>query len=188
MTSSLRTCLREPIPEISEAAHLLESAVQAHLAGRKELAHGLIRSADLPAIRDWTESLWVATARMCNIARLRMRRQWLLAFFDFAVANRKIQKSPMDKSLVKAMRRPQVIRNAPTPQQFEAILTEVRAQPFTDHADDSADVLGVHGPGRRRPRASSGSASTSRTRPSSCSGLNTDLIPDSPLCQTATAA
>ena len=61
----------------------------------------------------------------------------------------------MDKRLVKAMRRPQVIRNAPTPQEFEAILTEVRAQPFTDHADDSADVLEFMG------RAGVGQAETS---------------------------
>jgi hypothetical protein len=58
MTSSQRTCLREPIPAIGEAARLLESAVQAHLAGNAKLAHELIRGADLPAIREWTESLW----------------------------------------------------------------------------------------------------------------------------------
>ena len=58
MTSSLRTCLREPIPEIGEAARLLESAVQAHLCGNPKLAHELIRRADLPPIQDWTESLW----------------------------------------------------------------------------------------------------------------------------------
>lgn len=58
MTSSLRTCLREPIPEIGEAARLLESAVQAHLVGNAKLAHEFISRADLPAIREWTESLW----------------------------------------------------------------------------------------------------------------------------------
>lgn len=76
-----------------------------------------------------------------KVAQYNHARQWLLAFFDFAVANRKIQRSPIDKLLVKAMRRPRVIRNAPTPEEFEAILAEVRAQPFTDHSDDSADVL-----------------------------------------------
>ena len=76
-----------------------------------------------------------------KVAAYNHARQWLLAFFDFATANRKIQRSPMDKRLVKAMRRPQVIRNAPTQEEFEAILAEVRAQPFTDHADDTADVL-----------------------------------------------
>jgi hypothetical protein len=57
MTSSLRTCLRDPIPEIGEAARLLESAVQAHHAGNAKLAHKLIRGFDLLAIREWTESL-----------------------------------------------------------------------------------------------------------------------------------
>jgi 5-methylcytosine-specific restriction endonuclease McrA len=58
MTPSLRVCLREPIPEIAEAAHHLESAVKAHLDGNAKLARGLILGADLPVIREWTESLW----------------------------------------------------------------------------------------------------------------------------------
>lgn len=58
MSSSLRSCLREPIPEIGESACLLDSAVQAHLAGNAKLTHELICRADIPAIRDWTESLW----------------------------------------------------------------------------------------------------------------------------------
>lgn len=48
MTPGLRTCLRDPIPEICEAARLLESAVQTHLAGNAKLAHELIRRSDLP--------------------------------------------------------------------------------------------------------------------------------------------
>ena len=55
---SLRTCLRDPIPEIAEAAHYLDAAVSANLAGQSQLAGELIRSADMPAIRAWTESLW----------------------------------------------------------------------------------------------------------------------------------
>lgn len=76
-----------------------------------------------------------------KVAQYNHGRQWLLAFFDFAVANRKLSRSPIDKRLLKAKRRPRVIRNAPTPEEFEAILAQVRAQPFTDHSDDSADVL-----------------------------------------------
>jgi hypothetical protein len=56
--SNSRTCLRDPIPEIAEAAKCLDEAVTAHLSGRRELAIDLIRLADMPAIRDWTESLW----------------------------------------------------------------------------------------------------------------------------------
>ena len=54
----LRICLRDPIPEIAEAAKYLDDAVSAHLSGRKDLADELIRRADIPAIREWTESLW----------------------------------------------------------------------------------------------------------------------------------
>lgn len=53
-----RLCFRSPIPEISDAARYLDAAVSAHLAGQNELAKSLILVADMPAIRDWTESLW----------------------------------------------------------------------------------------------------------------------------------
>ncbi len=55
---SNRRCFRSPIPEISDAARYLDAAVSAHLAGQNELAESLIRAADMPAIREWTESLW----------------------------------------------------------------------------------------------------------------------------------
>lgn len=58
MNSSPRICLRDPIPEIAEAARLLESAVRAHLHGNPKLAHELIRDTNLLVIREWTESLW----------------------------------------------------------------------------------------------------------------------------------
>jgi len=54
----LRRCLRDPVPEIAEAALYLDDAVTAHLAGNTERAAELICLADMPAIRDWTESLW----------------------------------------------------------------------------------------------------------------------------------
>lgn len=98
-------------------------------------AHILLSKVDHNQCSKWL-SQWNGKVAQYNHAR-----QWLLAFFDFAVANRRIPRSPLDKRLVKAMRRPRVIRNAPTPDEFEAILAEVRAQPFTDHADDTADVL-----------------------------------------------
>lgn len=53
-----RICLRDPIPEIMEAAALLDQAVTAHLSGQTDLADELIRRAEIPAVRDWTESLW----------------------------------------------------------------------------------------------------------------------------------
>jgi integrase len=112
-------------------------------------AHQVLAKVDHSQCSKWL-SQWNGKAAAYNHGR-----QWLLAFFDFAVANRKIQKSPMDKRLVKAMRRPKVIRNAPTPEEFEAIITGVRQQPFTDHAGDSADVLEFMG------RAGVGQAETS---------------------------
>jgi 5-methylcytosine-specific restriction endonuclease McrA len=55
---TLRICLRDPIPEIAQAARYLAEAVSAHLVGRSDLVEELIRRADIPAIREWTESLW----------------------------------------------------------------------------------------------------------------------------------
>lgn len=56
--SSLRTCLRDPIPEIFDAARYLADAVTAHGVGQHALADELIRLADIPAINEWSESLW----------------------------------------------------------------------------------------------------------------------------------
>jgi HNH endonuclease len=53
-----RRCMREPIKEIFEAAQLLSLAVDAHLAGDHSHADTLIRAANMPAVRTWTESLW----------------------------------------------------------------------------------------------------------------------------------
>jgi len=55
-----RICLREPIPEIADAARLLDAAVTAHLIGARDVAERLIRLADMPVLRDYTESLWGA--------------------------------------------------------------------------------------------------------------------------------
>lgn len=53
-----RVCLRQPIPEIVDAARYLDAAVSAHHAGRPDLAEELIRLADMPIIREWTDSIW----------------------------------------------------------------------------------------------------------------------------------
>lgn len=54
---SPRRCLREPIPEIYEAAKLLEEATIAHLQGDRSRAERLIRDADMSAVRAWTAPL-----------------------------------------------------------------------------------------------------------------------------------
>lgn len=53
-------CLRAPISAVFDSARLLDAAVTAHLDGRRDLAAELIRLADRPATREWSESLWGA--------------------------------------------------------------------------------------------------------------------------------
>jgi hypothetical protein len=54
---SNRACLREPIPEIIDAARLLDAAVSAHLLGRRELADTLFRLANNEVIWHWIDSV-----------------------------------------------------------------------------------------------------------------------------------
>lgn len=54
----MRNCLREPIKEIFEAAVLLGEAMEASRAGNRALAIKCIESANMPMVRDWTESIW----------------------------------------------------------------------------------------------------------------------------------
>ncbi|MBU6235363.1 MAG: HNH endonuclease [Alphaproteobacteria bacterium] len=54
----MKSCFREPIPEIFEAADYLDKAVTEYLAGNSEYASELIKKADIPAIGEWTESIW----------------------------------------------------------------------------------------------------------------------------------
>jgi hypothetical protein len=70
MIQELRQCVREPIPEIAEAAALLEEAVTAHLAGHSKIASDLILRCDMPAIRDWTESLWGASSPYVKVRKI----------------------------------------------------------------------------------------------------------------------
>ena len=66
--------MREPIKEIFLAAALLDRATEAHLAGDRVSAAALIRNADMPEIRSWTESLWgsrKANPDQCRFHRFR---------------------------------------------------------------------------------------------------------------------
>jgi hypothetical protein len=56
----LKKCLKEPIQEIFEAAKLLDDAANAHIEGDYNQTERLILKADMPEIRDWTESIWGA--------------------------------------------------------------------------------------------------------------------------------
>lgn len=53
-----RRCFREPIPEIYDAAQLLNDAVEKHIKGDYKHAEELISLANMPIIREWTESIW----------------------------------------------------------------------------------------------------------------------------------
>ena len=53
----LRACFRDAIPEIAEAAALLDAAVTAHLLGDVAQAEALIRRADMPPVAAWVESI-----------------------------------------------------------------------------------------------------------------------------------
>lgn len=55
---NLRNCFREPIEEIYQASEYLNQAVSFHLNGEFQKAENLILKADIPKIREWTESLW----------------------------------------------------------------------------------------------------------------------------------
>jgi 5-methylcytosine-specific restriction endonuclease McrA len=55
----LRDGFLKPIPEIFEAAILLDKAVDAHLQGSFSLAERLLRRADMPTIGAWLDSIWL---------------------------------------------------------------------------------------------------------------------------------
>ena len=57
-TALHRRCLREPIPQIMDAARLLDAAVVAHFESDQNLVTRLVEMANMPVIRDWTTSLW----------------------------------------------------------------------------------------------------------------------------------
>ena len=57
-SDGLRDCFRDPIPEIFEAAELLDRAVVAHLSGNQDRAQALIQAADMPIIGEWLDTIW----------------------------------------------------------------------------------------------------------------------------------
>lgn len=66
-SSPLRNCFRDPISEIAEAAQYLGAAVSAHLAGDFQRTERLIKCADIPAIRDWVESILGKKSRYVRV-------------------------------------------------------------------------------------------------------------------------
>lgn len=62
MHTTARNCFREPIPEIAEAAQLLDAAVSAYFRSDMALAEHLIQLANMPEIKEWGYSLWGANS------------------------------------------------------------------------------------------------------------------------------
>ena len=58
-----RDYFAEPIPEIFEAANLLNYAVSAHLRGDETRAAILLKAADMPIIGQWLDPIWTAPNR-----------------------------------------------------------------------------------------------------------------------------
>ncbi len=57
-TCELRYCLRLPIPEIADVAHLLDDAVTAHLQGQRDITEEFFRLANNNSVWEWTDSIW----------------------------------------------------------------------------------------------------------------------------------
>ena len=70
-----RSCMRAPIPDLWEAATLLERAAECHLAGDRDSAAAFLREADRPTVREWTESLWGSEKANPNQWQYRRVRQ-----------------------------------------------------------------------------------------------------------------
>jgi len=66
-----RTCLRDPVPEIFEAAMLLDRAISHHLRGDRDEAADLISRTDSERVRAFTESLWGKRSENPDYLRLR---------------------------------------------------------------------------------------------------------------------
>lgn len=95
-----------------------------------------LRNIDLAQCSRWLTSEFNGKTASYNLAR-----QWLQSFFHFALENAKIVRLPFSKRSLPPLKRPKPIRNVPAEDEFEAIISAVRSQRFTDHADDTADLI-----------------------------------------------
>ena len=73
--TGLRRCLREPIPELADAARFLDAATSAHRLGNSALVESLITLANMPVIRQWTESIWGANSPYVVVRRAESETQ-----------------------------------------------------------------------------------------------------------------
>lgn len=68
-----RVCALIPIPQLFEAADLLSQAAQAHIAGRTDDAATLILAADMQAIFEWSETLFLGKTISAEARRMARR-------------------------------------------------------------------------------------------------------------------
>lgn len=66
----LRDFISAPIPEIFEAARLLDLAVNAHFEGDRVRAANLIREADMDAIGKWLDPIWLRRSEATKAIRV----------------------------------------------------------------------------------------------------------------------
>ncbi len=74
---SNRRCFRDPIPEIFEAAEYLDAAADAFLRGDMARTAYLIRKANMPEIREWTESLWGKNSPYVHVRKIPNARPYI---------------------------------------------------------------------------------------------------------------
>lgn len=65
-----RLSFREPIPEIFDAARMLDAAVSAYQNGHKSLASELVEAAKIPAVGQWGYSIWGAKSLYVQLQKL----------------------------------------------------------------------------------------------------------------------
>ena len=70
MNQVLRKCFREQIDKIFIALNYLDEAVNYHLIGNYQKTEQLILKADIPIIREWTESLWGKNSPYVNFRKI----------------------------------------------------------------------------------------------------------------------
>lgn len=66
----LRDCFSAPIPEIFQAARLLDQAITAHLEGNRASADSLIRAADMDAIGTWLDPIWLRRSELTKAIKV----------------------------------------------------------------------------------------------------------------------
>jgi hypothetical protein len=66
----MRQFFSPPIPEIFEAAHFLSRAISAHFQGDFTAADRYLRAADIRAIGDWLDPIWLRKSNLVRHARV----------------------------------------------------------------------------------------------------------------------